>query len=143
MIVDDRDAELEGPWTEGTGLRGFVAHGYHYAARDAEATARFQATVERPGRYEVRLAWLPHENRGKTVPVTVTAAPATNGQAAVTRSVNMSRPPRGENGFESLGTVDLRTAGTVTVELSARGADGHVHADAIQVVRVGDPRGDE
>ncbi len=136
IVIDDRAAELTGKWTEGTGLKGFVGHAYRYATPGANASATFKATVEEAGRYDVQLAWLPHENRGKTVAVTVAA-----GAASENHTIDMSKPATGENGFGSLGGFDLPAGGTVVVTVRTRGAGGNVHADAIRLVKVGAMRG--
>ena len=41
VVRDDREATREGKWTEGHNLKGFVAHGYHYAGANSGATATY------------------------------------------------------------------------------------------------------
>ena len=41
-VVDDRNAAKKGKWTEGTGLKGYVAHGYSYAGANSGASIRFR-----------------------------------------------------------------------------------------------------
>ena len=142
VVADDREAEFTGAWTPGTGLKGYVGYGYRYAPADSNAAARFKVTVEQAGRYEVQLAWLPHENRGATVPVTVAAGAADDRfSAEITKTVDMTKPASAGDGFGSLGGYDVPAGGAVTVTVSARGAGGVVHADAVRLVRVGEMRG--
>ena len=65
---------------------------------DYSRTIRFDAKPEKAGRYEVRIAYQPHENRGTTVPVVVKA-----GDKEVRSEVNMKEKPPVEGGFFSLG----------------------------------------
>ena len=43
-------------------------------APNSGASARFEFNVPTTGRYEVRVAWSPHENRSSKTPCTVEAA---------------------------------------------------------------------
>ncbi|MEM9701872.1 MAG: FAD-dependent oxidoreductase, partial [Planctomycetota bacterium] len=137
ILVDDRAATLNGKWTEGTGLKGYVGYGYRYASAGSNATATFTLTAKESGRYDVQIAWLPHENRGPTVPIAVAAA----GETA-SRTRDMTRPPTGDDGFSSLGAYQLNAGQTATVTFSTKGAGGTVHIDAVRLLRVGAPRGD-
>jgi len=65
------EAVREGDWQSGHGLKGFVGSGYHYAARDSGATAKYELQAPAPGTYDVLVSWQPHENRGSAVPVLV------------------------------------------------------------------------
>jgi len=129
LVVDDAKAKLTGKWTKGTGLKGYVGDSYLYAARDSKAVARFEFQVPQTGRYEVRVAHLPHENRASNAPVKVLSA---DGEKSF--KVNQRAAPRQPNSFESLGIFNFAAGRTWAVEVSAEGADGNVHADAIQVL---------
>ncbi|MCA9263994.1 MAG: FAD-dependent oxidoreductase [Planctomycetales bacterium] len=131
LVVDDAAAKKVGNWTAGDGLKGYVGSGYQYASAGSDATMTFTLRVEKSGVHEVRLAYLPHENRGTNVPVTVS-------WSGLERhiEVNMRQPPPIVSGFISLGTYELTAANSVSVTLSAAESDGFVHADAVQVIRV-------
>jgi hypothetical protein len=131
LVVDDRAATKTGNWTEGTGLKGYVGYGYVYAGGSANATIRFELKCEQAGRYDVRVAYQPHENRATNVPVEVTA-----GNATTKATVNMREQPPIDDGFVSVGTVEVPAGGTVVVTLSTAGTNGNVHADAVQLVVV-------
>ncbi|MFH5805102.1 FAD-dependent oxidoreductase [Alienimonas sp. DA493] len=135
LVVDDKAAELEGNWTEGDGLKGYVGYAYRYASPNSGAKATFKATVKETGRYDVQLAWLSHENRGTTVPVSVTV-----GRTTENFKIDMTKPASGKNDFESLGAFDVLAGETVEVTVRSEGAGGNVHADAIRLVKVGEPR---
>ncbi len=97
IVIDDEDAELRGNWSDQGSLRPFVGQNYHYSS-DAAATARFAFEVKTTGLYEVRVAWQPHDNRAKAVPITVTGA---DGEKTFT--IDQTKPAQGANGFQALG----------------------------------------
>ncbi len=130
LIIDDMDAVKSGKWTTGTGLKGYVGWGYVYAGDGSGATIRFQGKVRESGLFDVRLAHLPHENRGAHVPVDIETS---NGSKRV--MINMQEPAQ-SNGFTSLGKYALTKGETISVVLTAEGAGGIVHADAVQILQV-------
>ncbi len=127
VVVDDIDAEREGGWTAGTGLKGYVGYGYLYAGGDSGATITFRHTPASTGRVEVRLAYLNHENRGKTVPVALD-----NAGAETTRRIDMTQAAPIDGKWLSLGTITARAGRPISVTVSADGAGGNAHADAVQ-----------
>lgn len=131
IIVDDREAEKTGTWTEGQGLKGYVGYGYVYSGGD-DASIRFPFELQKPGRYDIRICWLPHENRAKAAKVTVSVNDKT--QETV---VDMSKPAPLPNGFLSLGIIEVTDGTRGVVELRSKGASGTVHADAVQIISVG------
>lgn len=131
IVVDDVDAEKSGPWTAGTGLKGYVGWNYLYTSGDSGATIRFAVKPPEAGRFDIRLAYLAHENRGKNVLVKL----HTEGKSKELR-LDMTRQPPIDESFISLGQMDLKKDQTVAVEVLSDGAGGNVHADAIQVLRV-------
>jgi hypothetical protein len=130
IVIDDTAAEKTGTWTEGQGLKGYVGYGYVYSSGQ-DATIRFPFELKVPGRYDVRICWLPHENRAKTARVVLTI----DGRTQETE-VNMTKPAPLENGFLSLGEIDAGAGTKGSVEFFAKGASGTVHADAVQLVPV-------
>ncbi len=125
IVVDDRQAEKEGAWTRGDGLKGYVGYGYLYAPPTRAARVRF-ATRLPAGSYEVRLAYQPHPNRGTSVPVIVKT-----GSFQRRQTVNMREAPPLEQGFISLGRIVVKQDQVCEVILSTEGAGGLVHADAV------------
>ena len=127
-VIDDVDAEKTGNWVSGTGLKGFVGNGYLYST-DSKASIRFNFEAPKSGTYEIRLAYLAHENRGKHVAVTVQV----NDQPQMVK-VDMTRPPTLKDNFTSLGSFKLSQGQKGFVEIKAAGAGGNAHADAIQLL---------
>ncbi len=130
LVIDDRQATKSGTWTEGTGLQGYFGWGYLYAGANSGASIRFEAKAPETRRFDIRLAYQPHENRGTKVPVSIQT-----GDKSAGREVNMQEPPQ-ENGFISLGQFDLKVGETISVVLTTENAGGNVHADAVQIVPV-------
>jgi hypothetical protein len=128
LVIDDAAAELRGDWNDNGALTGYVGDGYYYSS-DAKATAKFPFAVKASGRYEVRLAWLPHEHRAKAARVTVTSA---EGEKALT--LDQTQPPGGENNFRSLGAFRFEAGQPASVLYAVAGSRGTVHIDAVQVV---------
>lgn len=129
IVVDDTQARLTGDWGKTGTLKGYIGSGYRYATPASKATARFEFQVPKDGRYEVRLAHQPHENRARNTPVTIFCP---EGEKHL--EVNQQTPPPVPPTFVSLGVFPF-TAGKVwAVEIRAASANGYVHADAVQVV---------
>ena len=129
IIVDDAHAELLGPWHTGS-LSPFIGSGYRYANAGTQASARFAFDVREEGEYEVRLAWVGHENRGPRVACTIER----EGEPALRLRLDQRDDPEGEVPFHELGRFRF-PVGRAAVVLSADDATGCVHADAVQVVR--------
>lgn len=131
IVIDNRAAVLNGDWKSGQGLKKFIGYEYLYAGNNSGAWARFTAKPDKPGRYEVRLAYQHHANRGSTVPVEVTA-----GTYRKEHRVNMQlQAPIGKN-MISLGEVTVEKNGEVVVTVRADDAGGNTHADAVQLLPV-------
>jgi hypothetical protein len=127
IVIDDEEAEFTGKWATGEGLKPFVNKGYRYAGKDA--TARFPFSVKETGSYEVRIAWQPHENRGKSVPVSVLSA---DGEKTFT--IDQSKKAELENGFHSLGKFKFEAGAEAAVTFRTEGANGNVHLDCVQIL---------
>lgn len=131
VVLDNRDAKREGTWTAGTGLPGYVGYEYLYAGADSGASMTFEWQSAAAVKADIRIAYQPHENRGKSVPVTVKV-----GDRSQTVRVDMQAKPTLKNGFLSLGQFDLEKGSRVTITIGTQGAQGLAHADAIQIVPV-------
>jgi hypothetical protein len=129
IVVDDAQAKRTGSWQSGTGLPGYVGEDYRYDNRKGDATARFEFRVPKDGRYDVRLAYRPHENRATNAPVAIETA---EGEKAAI--VNQKKDPPLPGGFVSLGAFRFEAGKAGAVVVSNKGADGHVCIDAVQVV---------
>lgn len=129
-VVDDDAATLTGRWETTGSLSGFVGDGYRYSS-DSAATALFRFVIPEAGEYEVRLAWQPHANRAKALPVTI-LSPA--GETTVV--LDQTQPATGPQGFQSLGRFRFVPGEPAGVRVRVAGARGTVHLDAAQAVPV-------
>ena len=130
IVVDDTEAVLKGNWSDDGNLSGFVGEGYRFSS-DAAGTARFPFTVKTAGDYEVRVAWQPHANRARSLPVTIEGK-----DSSKTIAVDQTKPARGANGFEPLGTFHFAANERAAVIYRVAGANGIAHIDAVQIVPV-------
>ena len=131
IVIDDARAVLKGKWTAGENLKPFVGREYRYASADSDATAQFEFIVPTGGRYEVRVAWNPHENRGTSVPCSLETA-----DGVQTFELNQREKPAPSGIFHSLGVFKFNGGARNILTLSTKGARGIVHADCVQVVPV-------
>ncbi len=68
IVVDDSQTKISGDWSNNGSLEPFVGDGYLYAAANSNSQIEFGFSVAEAGSYEVRMAWVGHENRGSRVP---------------------------------------------------------------------------
>ena len=129
VVVDDRAAKQTGSWSEGDGLKGYVGYGYRYAGAGTDGTITFALKAPEAGRYELRYATQPHENRASNAVATIKA-----GKTQKEVSLNLKEKPPIEGGWLSLGEYSLAKDAEVTVALSAKKANGFIHADAVWLV---------
>ena len=133
IVVDDTKAELTGDWREGSGLKNYIEDGYHYIGANSGGIARFNFTVPADGDYEVRVSHQPHPNRSSKTKVTVVTA-----DGEKTTIVNQQIAPPLDKGFFGLGVHKFFANKPGSVVFSAEGADGNVHIDAVQVLKLKD-----
>ncbi len=127
IVVDNKVATLSGQWTAGSSLEHFGSD-YVYG-RGAGTKAVFQFTVPTDGRYEVRFATAPHENRA-----TNTAYKVRSAEGEKSGRVNQKLAPTIDKRWVSLGVFRFAAGKPGAVEIDAAAADGLVHIDAVQVV---------
>ena len=128
IVVDDEAAELKGNWTKGTGLQNYVGYSYRYSS-DEGATATYKMKVTTPGRYELRLFCQKHKNRSTKTPLSITA-----GGKTTKLKLNQREDPIA--GILEVTTLNLRSAGEVVLTIGTEGADGNVHIDAFQLLKL-------
>jgi hypothetical protein len=128
VVIDDEHAVLTGDWTPAATLGPFVGQGAQHdgGAGKGDRSAKFAATLK-PGRYEVRLAYIPAHNRATNVPVTVRHSA---GETKVT--VDQRKTPPIDKLWVSLGKYEFSGDKPAAVEIGNAGADGHVILDAVQ-----------
>jgi hypothetical protein len=128
IVIDDKEAELNGKWAHGEGLKPYVGEYYSYGS-EKNASARFAFSVKETGKYEVRIYFQPHANRAKTAPVTILSG---EGEKVVT--VDQSKKSNLDRGAHSLGTFTFSAGEEAAVIFRTEGAGGNVHLDAVQVL---------
>ncbi|MEZ5387347.1 MAG: FAD-dependent oxidoreductase [Prosthecobacter sp.] len=128
LVIDDAEAELNGNWAHGEGLKPFVGKYYSYG-KDEKASARFAFSVKQTGNYEVRIFFQPHENRAKAAPVSVLSA---DGEKTMT--VNQTKSAPLPMGAYSLGTFKFAAGEESAVIFRTTNAGGNVHLDAVQIL---------
>jgi hypothetical protein len=129
VVHDDKQAKLVGKWHKGQGLKPYFGFGYLYTS--APATATFTLKAPQAGKYEVRIAYQPHPNRGQSVPVTVNIR-----DQEKAFSIDMRKAAPIENGFFPLGSYELAKGETAKIIISSKGAKGNTHVDAAQLAPV-------
>ena len=96
---------------------------------DSGARAVFSWKTEEAGKYEVRLAYLPHENRGKSVKVGIMI-----GDQKKIVLIDMTKKPDLQNSLISLGDFEIENGKLCQVVVETAGSKGIVHIDAIQIL---------
>ena len=129
LVIDERHAKRVGEWTFSSSVEGFVDNGYRHDGdqRDGKASAHFAS--DKPlekGRYEVRLAYTPEDNRSSKTSVVVIDS---NGEHR--KAVNQRKSP-GKDGFVLLGVFEFDGKTRPAVTIGNSGADGYVIIDAVQ-----------
>lgn len=130
IVVHDQAAELVGEWTVssfGAAIGGMSRHDGDEGK--GAKSARFTATVTKPGVYEVRFAYTPATNRARNVPITVEHA---EGKAQIT--VDERQAPAGDKYFTSLGSFRFTPEKPAVVTITTEGTDGYVAIDALQLL---------
>ena len=135
-VVDDRQAESSGKWTEGQGLRPFVGYGYRYLPRGQAGWMRFSFRDVPPGRYEVQVATRPHENRATATPVVIAA-----GVERRETTLDQTAEPAVEGLWATVGTIAPQQAELVQVTIQSD-ESGTVHADAVRLLPASTPAGE-
>jgi hypothetical protein len=129
VVVDDRQAKLVGDWETSQSVKPYIGDGYLHDRNTGQGskTATLIPELPKAGRYEVRLAYTPADNRSDKVTVTVFSA---DGETEVT--VNQKQRPPIDGLFVSLGQYRFELNGQGYVLASNAGANGHVVVDAVQ-----------
>jgi hypothetical protein len=129
VVVDNSAAKLTGKWSTGQSL-DHIGADYAYG-RGAGTKAVFELRFPQDGRYEVRFATAPHENRASNTAIIVRSA---DGEKSV--MVNQKLPATVDRHWVSLGTYRFAAGKPAAVEVNAENADGNVHIDAVQALPV-------
>ncbi len=131
IVMDNPCAEIEGPWRISRSITPMVGVNYLHDDQPGSGAciARYRLPVPAPGRYEVRISFSANPNRATNAPVTVHHA---DGVAKI--PVNQRASPPIKNAFLSLGVFAFEEEALVVI--ANEGADGHVIADAVQLLPI-------
>jgi hypothetical protein len=129
IVVDDEDAKRVGSWKHSVHSGNFIGKGYLYDDQGFkdDKTLTFIPEIAKAGIYEVRFAYVPHENRATKVAVRVFHA---DGEKTV--YVNQRETPPIDGRFVSLGKYRFEPGNQWFVMVLTEKANGHVVADAVQ-----------
>jgi hypothetical protein len=131
IVLDDKQATLEGEWKPSSGFKPFIGSGYVHDDKrgDGKSIATFRFKAPKSGRYELRVAYSPHETRAKKVPITIES-----GAQKTTLTFDQTQPIHGGEAFRTAGFVQLSSDVETTVVISNTGTEGFVILDAIQLI---------
>jgi FAD dependent oxidoreductase len=131
IVLDDSQAELKGPWSRSSNFKPHIGSGYlHDDGRgDGESVAVFRIQASKAGRYDLRMAYSPHETRATKVPVTIVS----RGKKTEIFADQTQALPAGE-AFRRIGTLDLEADAETTITIRNASTDGFVILDALQLV---------
>ncbi len=129
VVVDDDEATLVGDWGTSSSIGPYVGIGYRHDLNEnkGEKSARFAAKLPKAGRYTVRLAYSPSENRATNAPVTIHSD-----EGEKTVAVNQRRGPVEGQAFFPIGTFHFAADRPAVIVVSNEGTDGYVVLDAVQ-----------
>jgi hypothetical protein len=139
-VLDDTQAKKVGSWKVSKFGGTYIGEGALYDDRSVkeDKTLTFTPDFPKAGRYEVRLAYVAHENRDTKVPVTILHL---DGEKTV--HVNMRQTPPIDGRFVSLGTFNFNRNGQWFVRISNEGTTGHISVDAVQFLAEDEEKKDD
>lgn len=131
VVLDDTDAELTGAWIHSSSTGSYVGNDYIHDGDLEKGLKSVKWILQAPasGQFELRFSYSQNPNRATNVPVTITS-----GGTTMTVIVDQQQAPKIDNLFYSLGAMKLNLNDTIEVTVSNKGTNGHVIADAVQLV---------
>ena len=132
IVVDDADAEVKGSWTRSANFKNHIGRGYlHDDARgDGQSSITFRAKLPKPGRYELRIAYSPHETRAKKAPILIKSV-----HHQISLVFDQTQPMPAGEALRSAGAFDFQDT-ELAITLTNNQTEGFVIADAIQLLPV-------
>ena len=132
LVLDDTQAELHGLWRDSSQITPYIAMGYAHDGNEHKGRNMMVFKPDlKPGRYIVRLGYVPASNRATNVPVAIVHA---GGKTTV--RVDETRPPSVQGTFQTLGEFAFDADHPAKVVVFNFETDGFVVVDAMQFVRV-------
>ena len=135
IVLDDTQAELKGDWSHSSGFKPYIGASYLHDDKrgDSHAVATFRFKAPKSGRYDLLIAYSPHETRAKKVPITIES-----GTHRATLTFDQTEPLPAGAAFRSAGIIQLTSDVETKVAVSNTGTTGFVIVDAIQLFEVKD-----
>ncbi len=131
IVVDNDAARKTGDWSEGSSISPYVGSNYaHDGAVGKGCAMTYELPIQEAGRYEVRISYTANSNRASNATVVVHHAAGTE-----TFRINQKKRPQIDGVFQKVGVVRFEP-GRASVVIQNEGADGHVIADAVQVLPI-------
>ena len=120
-------------WTSGTTADRYIGFTYHYAAPNSGAQATYTIKAPQQGRFQILVGTAPADERFKN---RATAAPVEIrlGDQVIPNQVNYQGTQ--DRQFVPVGTIDVEKDQDINVVILTDGANGLVHLDAIQLLRI-------
>jgi len=138
IVLDNSSAKLTGPWTTSTNFKPFIGGGYIYCgdkdgvqAGQPAATATFSFKAAKSGKYQLLMAYSPHETRAKNVSITVSS-----GAQKMQITVDQTRPLPAGKPFRPVGNIQLDSRVDTKITINSQSATGFVIVDALQLLPV-------
>ncbi|HYE31448.1 MAG TPA: DUF1549 domain-containing protein [Methylomirabilota bacterium] len=133
VTVDNKAAELTGPWKVSNYSTNFVDQDYLHDgdSNKGKLSAKFVPDLPSPGFYEVRIAYTPRLNRATNVPITIQTV-----KGPVVMKLNQRIEPKYNKAFIAIGDYEFPAGTNGSVTISNEGTKGFVVADAVQFVPV-------
>ena len=131
IVLDNRKATVKGQWISGFVTGKFVDFDYIHdnnADKDGKS-ALFEFNDVEPGIYDVRVSYSAHPNRATNIPVTIRSS-----IMRLESTLNEKLAPPIDGLFISLGKLRVGEDKSVAVEVFAKGTNGYVIVDAVQLV---------
>ncbi len=131
IVLDDKQATLEGEWKSSSGFKPYVGTGYVHDDKrgDGKSIATFRFKAPKSGRYDLRIAYSPHETRARKVPITIES-----GTQKTTLTFDQTQPLPASETFRSAGYIQLTSDAETKIVISNAGTEGFVILDAIQLI---------
>ena len=129
LVMHAEDAAWTGNWIFSNWSGPFLGDGYVHDGNTDKGTKRLVFTPDLPhaGPYEIRLAYVPCENRATGTPVTVHTA-----HGLQTVHLNQQQTPPIDSLFVSLGTFQLGIDAGIVIRNDH--TNGYVVINAIQLI---------
>ena len=137
IVIDESQATAVGEWTHSQWSRRYIGDGYLHdkAQGKGEKSLTFKPVISRRGRYEVRFAYTPGDNRSPNVPVIVRTRTGER-----TTVVNEKKKPPIDGRWIRLGHFEFEIDDDVSVVVATTGSTETVTVDAVQLLPI-DERG--